>query len=316
MSLDAVIGQDDTIGILRGILRKGFIAHCYLFSGEDGVGKTLAAHEFAKALICREAEADSCGVCSACCRIDSGIHPDVHVIGGEERQIKIDQVRLIETSLSRKSFEGGLKVVVVKDAETMNPAAANAFLKTLEEPPDSSILILVSSRSDLLPETIRSRAQKIRFYPLPRIEIEKILAAQAVPDAALRAMLSEGRLNKALDPDLCRNRNDFLKGLEMALRGTADADQLWKDRRDIDEWFDHAIVWGRDLMVYKSSGNSSLLINADQEAAVRSAVEQTTLKALSKLLSELFRLRQLLRFNLNKQLTFQHILMQFRSVLR
>ncbi len=316
MPLNSLIGQDDTIGLLRGILKTGVIAHCYLFSGEDGVGKTLAAHEFAKALICRETEADSCGVCSACRRIDSGTHPDVQVIGGDDRQIKIDQVRLIETCLSRKSFEGGLKVVVVKDADTMNPAAANAFLKTLEEPPDSSILILVSSRSDLLPETIRSRTQKILFYPLPKTEIEKVLSAQSVPDAELRAVLSGGRLSKALDPNLCRDRDEFLKGFDMALRGTADADQLWKDRQDIDEWFDHAIAWIRDLMVYKSSKNPSLLVNADQEARVKNAVKDTTLKALSKLLSELFRLRQLLRFNLNKHLTFQHILMQLKSVLR
>ena len=316
MSLGLVVGQDDTIGMLRGILRKGVIAHCYLFSGEDGVGKTLAAHELAKALICREAEADSCGVCSACHRIDSGIHPDVHVIGGEERQIKIDQVRTIEASLARKSFEGGLKVVVVKDAETMNPAAANAFLKTLEEPPESSIIILVSSRADLLPDTIRSRAQKIRFNPLSRTQIEQALAAQSVPDAGLRAGLAEGRLNRALNPDLCQDRDEFLKGLDMALNGTSDADQLWKNRQDIDEWFDQAIAWVRDLMVYKSSGNGSLLVNSDQEAKIQNATRDITLRTLLKLLSELFRLRQLLRFNLNKQITFQHVLMQFRSVLR
>lgn len=315
MPLADIVGQEKAISVLKTTLRKGIVAHCYLFSGEEGIGKSLAAKEFAKALICREVENDSCGQCAACRRIDSGLHPDMHIIGGEERQIKIDQVREIEEKLNVKSFEGGIKAVMVLRAETMNPAASNAFLKTLEEPPEESVLILVSSRPDLLPDTILSRAQRIRFYPLARADIERILRERMEPDPELRAGLAEGRLSAALDDELIERRDHFLSGLQNAMTGKADADQLWKDRQDMDDWFELATAWVRDLMVFKASRDDSLLANRDKRAAIEEFCAKAALKDLSVLLAELFRVKQLLRQNLNRHLTFEHILMQVRSVL-
>lgn len=315
MPLGDIVGQERAISVLKTTLRKGIVAHCYLFSGEEGIGKGLAAREFAKALICRETENDSCGQCAACRRIDSGVHPDMHIIGGEERQIKIDQVREIEEKLSIKSFEGGIKAVIVHRAETMNPAASNAFLKTLEEPPENSVLILVSSRPDLLPDTMLSRAQRIRFYPLARAGIERILRDRLASDPELRASLAGGRLDAALDGELIEKRDNFLAGLKSAMAGKADADNLWKDRQDMDDWFDMATTWVRDLMVYKAGMDHSLLANSDKRADVEELCAGAGLKDLAGLLAELIRVKQLLRQNLNRHLTFEHVLMQVRSVL-
>ncbi len=316
MSLRQILGQEKAVRILKGILERKAVAHCYLFAGEEGVGKDLAAREFAKALLCGRVAGDACDVCSACRRIDSGQHPDVHVMGGEERQIKIDQVRDLGEALSKKSFEGGLKVAIVREAETMNQAAANAFLKTLEEPPAQSIIILVSARPDLLPDTIRSRAQMVRFYPLSRTDLMAALAADSALDQQeLRASLAQGRLARALEPTLCQSRDTFLEGLRQALRDTADADQLWKDRDDIDEWFDMAILWLRDCIALKASGSASQIVNVDQASLIEQMSGQASLRDLSRVLSHLFQTRDLLRFNLNKHLTFQHTLMHLKSVL-
>ena len=316
MSLGQVHGQEKAVRILKGILERNAVAHCYLFAGEEGVGKDLAAREFAKALLCAKVEGDACDACSACRRIDSAQHPDVHVMGGEERQIKIDQVRELGEVLSKKSFEGGLKVAIVREAETMNQAAANAFLKTLEEPPSQSIIVLVSARPDLLPDTIRSRAQMVRFYPLSRAALAAALTADSGLDKReLRASLAQGRLARAMEPALCQSRDTFLEGLRQALRDAADADQLWKDRDDMDEWFDMAILWLRDCMALKASGSASQVVNLDQASLIEQMSGQATLKDLSRVLSHLFQTRDLLRFNLNKHLTFQHTLMHLKSVL-
>ncbi|MBI5142268.1 MAG: DNA polymerase III subunit delta' [Nitrospirae bacterium] len=316
MPLASIIGQDRTIALLRGILRRNIAAHCYLFSGEGGIGKTQAAHEFAKALLCREIPDDACGVCANCERIDAGIHPDVRTIGGEERQIKIDEIRAIDESLGKKAFEGGRKVVVVRQADTMNSAAANAFLKTLEEPPPESVIILVSSRPELLPDTIRSRAQNVRFYPVPRGEIVRMLEPEFRGEADIRSRLASGRASLAVDPELLKRRDEFLDGLRRAVRGEAEADQIWGGREEIDLWMDQAIAWLRDIVAWQASGSSALLVNADREREIQAAASRSNIKAVSSLLSEIYRVKELLRFNLNKQITFQYILMRLAPVLR
>jgi len=315
MPLTDLLGQDRTVAILAGLLKNRTVAHAYLFSGEDGVGKTLAAGEFARALLCVEGGSDACGVCAACQRAAAGIHPDLHRITAPERQIRIDQVREIEERLSIRSFEGGYKVVVVEAADTMNPAAANAFLKTLEEPPPMSVLILVSARPDLLPDTIRSRTQRIRFYPLPRAEVLERTRAVFPESAALRTGLADGRLAVALDPDLETRRDGFIDSFDRMIRGSAEADEVWKDRADMDEWFDFAIVWIRDLMLCAVGSPENLLANRDRLARIRELAEGASLPRLSELLHSLFLLKARLRFNLNKALTFQHVLLQIRAVL-
>jgi len=118
---------------------------------------------------------DCCDECSSCKKIDSGVHPDFLLISPEGGQIRIEEIRAIDDMLSFKPFEGRLKVVIVDDADTMNSYAANAFLKTLEEPPQDSLIILVSSNSDRLPDTIRSRCSRVNFTPLSHEACRKVI---------------------------------------------------------------------------------------------------------------------------------------------
>ncbi|MDH4233479.1 MAG: DNA polymerase III subunit, partial [Nitrospirota bacterium] len=191
MSLADIIGQEKAVGMLTGILERQRLAGSYIFSGEPGTGKKLTALNFAKALNClnyrnalsvmrdgiskknpalstdidknspippleKGGRFDACDKCESCLKIEAGSHPDLKLISPEDRLIKIDEIRLIDEALSFRPFEGRKKVVIVDDADTMNIAAANAFLKTLEEPPEDSVILLISSRPDRLPATIRS----------------------------------------------------------------------------------------------------------------------------------------------------------------
>lgn len=211
MPLSDVEGQDRAIEALRRALQNRRLHHAYLFAGPEGVGKGLAAQGLAEALLCTEPrpDGDACGACSACRRTQQRQHPDLHIVerrpkdgGGDlERQIRIDQVRELQRALSYKSYEGARRVVLILEPEKMNPATANALLKTLEEPGPDTHFALVSAEPHRLLPTVISRCQRVRFRPLDRGLVARRLSelADVSPDEArLLAGLAEGSIGKGL----------------------------------------------------------------------------------------------------------------------
>ena len=166
-----IVGQDLALAILRRALVTE-AAHAYLFAGPVGVGKSEAAVEFAAGLICADG---GCGDCDACRRVRAGIHPDVETIAPEGTNILIDQVRAVNEDVVLRPFEATVRVYIVLAAETMNKEAANAVLKTLEEPPPHAHFILVSGYPEQLLSTIVSRCQRVPFGPTPAPEIARFL---------------------------------------------------------------------------------------------------------------------------------------------
>lgn len=198
MSLFAdVVGQDLALSILHRALASE-AAHAYLFAGPVGVGKSDAAVEFAAGLVCAEG---GCGECDACRRVREGIHPDVETIAPEGTFILLDQVRAINEDVALRPFEAQVRVYIVFAAETMNKEAANAVLKTLEEPPPHAHFILVSGYPEELLPTIVSRCLKVPFSPTPApllaqhlVERYGLAEAEAVAYArAAQGNLAHGR---------------------------------------------------------------------------------------------------------------------------
>ena len=319
MSLADIIGQEKAIGMLKGILERQRLANSYIFSGEPGIGKKLTALNFAKAINCQKSEAisepripnaevspwtDACDVCEACMKIESGSHPDLLLISPEDRQIKIDEIRLIDKALSFRPFEGRKKVVIIDDADAMNIAAANAFLKTLEEPPEDSVIILISSRSDRLPATIRSRCSRINFVTLSLESCRQVLHGK-VPDkdASALARLSVGKPGLALLSDL-KEEISWFSGL---LQGMLNAEKdSWASREEMDKWFEYVLTIMRDAAVYRITGESSQLINADLKEYACKLGKSTDLKVIIDLYKELSYIKGLLLFNLNKSITWNY----------
>lgn len=347
MALKDIIGQGRALEILRGCIVKNRLAHAYLFAGESGIGKRLTAINFAKTLNCQNkvtsyesrvtskkqnsklqtlnsellTQIDCCDKCPSCIKIDKAIHPDVFFIGpeGDGGQITVKIIRELEESLSYKAFEGGWKIAIIDEAESLNQAAANAFLKTLEEPPEQSLLILISSMPELIPDTIRSRCQRINFSPLPLEMMIELLKdrAQSTEHRAqnsklqtqdteftLLSILSCGRPGKALSEELIDRRNhslDKFKGLLGNIEGTA-----WEDRDSMEEWFEWAQLWLRDIAVFKATNSADLLINHDKEIEIKNISQETDLKDILILSDKLNNIKSLLRFNLNKELTFYY----------
>ena len=223
MSFNHIRGQATAVATLETALRGGRVHHAYRFEGPDGTGKELAAFALAQALVCSAGEVLGCGRCDACRRAvtfaderpRSPLHPDVMIIErafyppemftpprNETQQVSIEQIRTIVLAhAAYASHEGRARVFILRRAEELSVAAANALLKTLEEPRNGTHFILLTARSDRLLNTIRSRTLPVRFAPLPDEVVRSVLRARGVPEERhdLAVELAGGSASLALE---------------------------------------------------------------------------------------------------------------------
>jgi DNA polymerase-3 subunit delta' len=301
MALSNVIGQDKAVDMLMGALRTGRAATSYLFAGEQGIGKRFTALNFIKALDClNQVDGDACGECKNCTRLDHGTRPDFMLIEPEGGIIKVDRIRGIEEALSFKSYEGGTKAALIDDADLMNINASNALLKTLEEPPSQSMIILVSSRPDLLPMTIRSRCMRINFRPLSEENCMRVLGKVKNAEQAVR--LSMGRPGLAAKSGILKQRDRFLASLEKM-----SGKHIWRDREDMEGWLDMSLVFMRDMAALKITGEEDALINSDAAGTVGALIDGATLEGIIDTYGKLIHIRNSMRFNLNRAVTWNYI---------
>jgi len=310
MSFRAILGQDGAVGALRRALSADRVAHAYIFAGHPGVGKMTAAVEFARALVCAAGRDDACGECRACRKVDRDVHPDVHRVEpeGAGRQIRIGVIReQVQKPLHLKPYEAARKVVLIDDAHAMNLSAANCLLKTLEEPPPRSVLILVTPQLDALPETLLSRCHIIRFAPLaPELIREQLEAQGADPDSArFLAGSSSGSLGRAFQmartaqlPELRRQVLDLVTGLERPnivasaarfVKLAAETAESRAESRSIAEWLlDLAALFYRDVAVRQLGVPTADLSNADVTDRVDSetAISRLGIRAILDTIEE------------------------------
>ena len=202
MSFKEIIGHRRPIRLLQRAILNDRLPNAYLFLGPEGVGKRLTALTLAKTLNCEQRSDDCCEQCLPCRKIEESNHPDVSVIGPDGQFIKIESIRQLQRSLTYRPYEGRKRVCVIDGADHMKAEGANALLKTLEEPPGNTLLVLLSAEREVLLPTIISRCQPVTFGSLPMDEVASVLCGRASMDereAAAVAMLSQGSLGRALE---------------------------------------------------------------------------------------------------------------------
>ena len=302
MTLASVLGQTRAVEALRSALRSDSVHHAYLFGGPEGVGKELCAIGFAQALNCLQSPGEGCGECHSCTRIARRSHPDVTWLMPEEEQvarklagrsdfaqtpsrdIRVEQVRKLQDRLSFHALEAKTKVAILASAQAMNLQAQNAFLKTLEEPPAQTVLVLIASSPDKLLPTIRSRCSKVHFAPLPTALLEERVKQERGLDsttASLVAVRAGGSLSRALGFDLKRlaRRREVIEQFEALARDDAKgwlrfAEEQGGSRDDAEEALGILTTWTRDVGVHKAGG--AQLANQDLLALATTAADRSS----------------------------------------
>jgi DNA polymerase III subunit delta' len=330
MPFDTIIGHERPKRFLQAALRSQRLAHALLFHGREQIGKLLTARVLAQAVNC-EALAmpdppDACGVCRSCHQIETGAHPDVTILTATSGKGETDQTREIESRFIYRPLIGRCKIVILDNADLLRREAANALLKTIEEPPPDSLIVLVSSRPEALLPTIRSRCQEIRFAPQALDQVEAaIRQRRSLPERDVRflAVISGGRLGLALEanPEALRaERAEFLRlvnpesvesigALLKVCEEVAKSDQA-------EAAFEWLATWFRDLVFVKVGGDRARLVNSDWQAELEALAARLPVATMVDLTAYVESMTRGLDRNLNKQLLLEGLLLRLRAALQ
>lgn len=261
---NSLIGHQQIIEQLQHTVASGRIAGAYLFVGPAGVGKETAARYFAQLIFCQQETQPPgvCGTCLACRKIDSGNHPDLQFIRPEGSLLKIGQIRELQRQVIYEPLEASRKIYILTDVDRMNPEAENCLLKTLEEPPASSVLILLTSNVQALLPTTRSRCQILQFHPMPTQELAEILINQfsvAPEQATTLAIAADGAIGKALTQ--LEKGNTRTEEVPEILKETnrLAAFRLAEAFKDNPETLGELVTWYRDLLFLQQGAPSELI---------------------------------------------------------
>lgn len=340
-----LIGNNHIKEILRRMLKTDRVPHSLLFAGEEGVGKKRFALELAKSVVCQNPnDFEACDKCPACQRAENftfpksddkdahkkvvfSEHPDIGLVIPYGKNILVDAVRDLEREANFRPYEAKMRFLLIDDADKMNDAASNALLKTLEEPPPTAHIFLITSRPDSLLPTIPSRCQTIRFAPIPTNKIEDHLLETekfSPDDAEILAKLSAGSFGRALILDLEKFRNQretMLKVLEsllikqdrITLLRTAEEMNDAKNKDDYDASLKVLETLIHDVWKLTLGADEENTINADIKHDLKKLAENADAKRLASWLTEIETMRENFAVNLNRKIATDALFMQMTN---
>ena len=350
---DKIIGHNQVKKVFKRLLVSQKVPRSLLFVGEEGVGKRYFALEIAKAMVCQNPNSgEACDNCTACKRSDKfhipiveestkvddklkdkfkkvffSEHSDIGIVVPLKKNIFVDAIRELETEANFRPYEAKARFFLIDNADKMSDAAANALLKTLEEPPATSHIFLITSRPASLLPTIRSRCQIIRFAPLETNNIEDYLLKTqkfAPDDAELSAKLAHGSIGRALAMDIGKfreQRETMLKVLE-SLSGQKNIAALLKtaeeinDAKNKDNYINFLQILQNlihDIWVLRLGESAEKIINADVQSKLSRLAGNFESQKLAKWMTEIELLRENLAVNLNKKIATDALFMQMAN---
>ncbi len=292
---------------------KKCLAQAYLFIGAEHAGKTQTALALAKVLNCEQFIAQMtptyCDQCSSCIKINSGNHPDIHVTGAGDREtIKIEEIRQLLEQIRLRPFMAEKKVFIIRGSENLTAEAANAFLKTLEEPSLNSLLILTTSQIDQNLDTIRSRCQKIHFHPFPRRELAEQLIQHYHKDPLSAQCLSFfakgflGGFQKLEKNNFFDRKNELLDGFILARDIDGFMKEFLEEKESTKEFLDVFVSWIRDSILLKLEADEEMIIHVDRLTDLRKFSQKYTFEQLNNIYEEVIHMYKQLAENLNLKL--------------
>lgn len=342
---DKILGNDRIKENFRRIISSGRVPNAILFAGEEGVGKKLFAREVAKSFVCLDpTNGEACDKCRNCLRADKvelpksdkkedyervffTEHPDIGYIVPFKTRVLVGSIRALEQEANYRPFEADSRFFIIDEADKMNDAAANALLKTLEEPPNSSYIFLIASRPAALLPTILSRCQIVRFAPVGEKQIENFLVETkkiSPDDAEIAAKLARGSMGRALETDADKFRSQRTSMLEalknlvekngyLTLLQTAEKMNDAKNKDDYESFLSVLQTLIRDVWML-SIDTDATVVNSDIKNELRKLAEHADRAKLARWQEEIETLRERFAVNLNRKIAADALFMEMARV--
>lgn len=317
--------QPNVVKILTNSFKKDRLAHAYLFEGDRGTGKKEAAFLFAKIFFCLDPDGvNPCGHCSNCRRIDSGNHPDVHIIEPDGQSIKKGQVTDLIKEFSYRGLESRRKVYILQDADKMTTQAANSLLKFLEEPGEMTAAILLTEQAQQMLSTILSRCQVLSFSPLTPQKLEAELpgdVSEAVRKAAV-ALTNDVREAESLCSDdwFAQARTMVVQLTEELRRHPYEAflylEDRWRphfqDKAQLRRGLDFLLLWYRDVMFFQLGQQNRIVFVDQMDRLEDQGLSSSPRKACSQMTAVL-EARRRLDANVNPQAVMEQLVWKLQE---
>ena len=342
MSFSEIIGQEDAKSLLKNAVKTGNHSHAYIFSGEKGSGKMMLAEAFATMLQCENPGDDACMECHSCKQALSHNNPDIIYVRREDGKanISVDVVReQIVNDVDIKPYSSKYKIYIVEEAERMNPQAQNAILKTIEEPPEYAIIILLTANHNAFLQTILSRCVLIQMKSIDTESIKKILQTKyEIVDyqSQMVATFAQGNVGKAVALATDSSFNDVKDRVislckragKMEEQQISDEVKAVKEENDrdkkaeedtekfqgfVEQMLDLITLWFRDVLLYKATLNDNLLLFKENSYDIHQQAKDCSYNGLNNIVDAIAETRARLNANVNFELTIMLLIQSIKE---
>ncbi|HJB29672.1 MAG TPA: DNA polymerase III subunit delta' [Candidatus Blautia faecavium] len=322
-----IIGHEEIIRHIKNAIKTGKVSHSYIFTGEPGSGKKLLAATFAMTLQCEERGTEPCQKCDSCKKAIGKNHPDIIMVNHEKPgTISIDEIRdQVINDVAIKPYCSPYKIYIVADAEMMTIQAQNALLKTIEEPPEYAVIMLLTSNADSLLPTIQSRCVRLDLKVVDDSLVKKYLMERLhVPDyqAEIDASFAQGSIGRAKEAatseefsEMTQNALKILKYANtMEVYELTDAiKNLSTEKQNINDYLDIFQFWFRDVLMFKATREIDNLVFKQEINYIKEQASERSYENLEKILEALEKTKVRLRANVNFELALELLFLTIRE---
>ena len=326
-SFNSIVGQDAIKELLKNSIEQNKVSHAYIINGENRSGKEFIAKIFAKTLQCETGESEPCNQCHSCSKADSHNHPDIVYVSHEKpNSIGVDDIRDgINNTVMIKPYSGRYKIYIIPETEKMTPQAQNALLKTLEEPPEYVVFIMLTSSMEMILPTIMSRCVILNMKPVRDDEMRTYLMKDMlVPDyrAEICVAFARGNVGRARslasNEDFDKIRNDALSLLkniyDMEIAEIVEAVKRIKEYGfDISDYLDIMAVWYRDVLLFKATHDVNHLVFRDEIQNITKVASRSDYEGIEEVIHALEKAKSRLASNVNLDLTMELLLLTIKE---
>ena len=321
----SIIGHEKTIEFLKKAIESDKVYHAYIFDGEDYSGKSLIAGAFAMALQCEKGGPEPCGGCHSCKQAITDNQPDIIVLDHEKPgSIGVDDIRRLNNDIVIKPYSSRYKVYIIREAEKMTEQAQNALLKTIEEPPEYAVILLLTNNFGAFLPTITSRCVRIQLTPVPDKTLIKYLKTEGVPDyqARICAAFAQGNVGKALKLAGSEEFNQIKDEALRLVKNIKKMEQfdvlfLLRDiaeyKVSINDFLDLIMVWYRDVLLFKATSDANGLIFKDELSDIRKQANESSYQGIEAILDALEKAKTRIKANVNFDLVVELLFLTMRE---